>query len=70
VEATAVLSHGRAVGVPRRLICMIKTIKLHKFWSNYAEDVLLISGAIIVLVGLYLLAAYLFITSSGQDMMF
>ena len=41
---------------------MIKTIKLHKFWSNYAEDVLLVSVCVIGCVGLYLLAAYFFVT--------
>jgi hypothetical protein len=39
------------------------TIKLHKFWSNYVEDTLLVSAVIIAVWGLYLLAAYLFIST-------
>ena len=42
---------------------MIKTIKLGKFWSNYAEDVLLITAVIVAVLGVYLLAAYLFIST-------
>jgi hypothetical protein len=41
---------------------MIKTIKLHRFWSNFAEDALLISVCIIVCLGFYLLGAYFFLT--------
>src|SRR5215207_9722125 len=41
---------------------MIKTFKLHKFWSNYGEDTLLVSGIIILVLALYLLAAYVFLT--------
>ena len=41
---------------------MIKTFKLHKFWS-YVEDTLLVSAVIVVVWGLYLLATYLFIST-------
>ena len=41
---------------------MIKTIKLHKFWSN-AEDTLLVLAVIVVVLGLYLFTAYLFIST-------
>jgi hypothetical protein len=41
---------------------MIKTFKLHNFWSNYGEDTLLVSGIIILVLALYLLAAYVFLT--------
>jgi hypothetical protein len=36
-------------------------IKLRNFWSNYGEDTLLLSVLMMVFMGLYLLAAYLFI---------
>jgi len=37
-------------------------IKQHKFWSNRIEDTLLISLVVIATLGLYLTAAYFFIT--------
>ncbi len=40
---------------------MIKTIKLHKFWSSYSES-LLVSACVIGCVGLYFLSAYFFVT--------
>ena len=36
-------------------------IKARKFWSNRAEDILLISLVVIGTLGLYLTAAYFFI---------
>jgi hypothetical protein len=36
-------------------------IKLRNFWSNYGEDTLLLSVLMMVFMGLYLFAAYLFI---------
>ena len=36
-------------------------IKLHKFWSNYGEDALLISVLILIFLAVYLAAAYLVI---------
>ncbi len=36
-------------------------IKPRKFWSNYAEDTLLISSVMIGTLGLYLFAAYFII---------
>jgi hypothetical protein len=41
---------------------MIETIKLYRFWSNYAEDALHISLCIIICLGVYLLSAYFFVT--------
>jgi hypothetical protein len=36
-------------------------IKLRNFWSNYGEDTLLVSGLLLLFLGLYLLLAYLMI---------
>ena len=36
-------------------------IKLRDFWSNYREDALLVSGLLLLFLGLYLLLAYLII---------
>lgn len=35
--------------------------KLHKWWSNFGEDTLLVSVAIGLALGVYLLVAYLFV---------
>jgi hypothetical protein len=35
--------------------------KLRKWWSNFGEDALLFSATIGLVLGLYLLVAYLFI---------
>jgi hypothetical protein len=39
----------------------IHMIKLRKFLSNFGEDALLVSGLMVVFLGLYLLLAYLII---------
>ena len=36
-------------------------IKLRKYLSNFGEDALLVSGLMVVFLGLYLLLAYLII---------
>ena len=46
-----------ALSVTRR----IHMIKLRKFLSNFGEDALLVSGLLVVFLGLYLLLAYLII---------
>lgn len=35
--------------------------KLRKWWSNFGEDTLFVSGIIGLVLGLYLLVAYLFV---------
>lgn len=35
--------------------------KLRKWWSTFGEDTLLVSGIIGLVLGLYLLVAYLFV---------
>jgi hypothetical protein len=37
--------------------------KLRNYWSRYGEDTLLLLATMLVIVGLYLLFAYLFITT-------
>jgi hypothetical protein len=39
----------------------IQMIKLRNFWSNDGEDTLLVSGLLLLFLGLYLLLAYLMI---------
>jgi hypothetical protein len=39
---------------------MIKTIKVRKLWSDNVQDTLVVSLFVILLFGVYLLAAYFF----------